>query len=132
VLPDGRLLISTVGNVTVQGIAAADEDLLAFTPTSLGDTTSGTFSLYFDGSDVGLTASGEDVDAVAVDTTGAVYLSTTDAFSVTGVSGQDEDVFVFRPTTLGPSTSGTFDPGLYFDGSVYGLSANDVFAIDLS
>jgi hypothetical protein len=50
---------------------------------------------------------------------------------VAGVSGADEDVFVFTPTTLGSSTTGTFSSSLYFDGSVYGLAANDLFAIDL-
>ena len=50
---------------------------------------------------------------------------------MTGVSGEDDDVFVFTPTSLGPVTSGTFSPTLYFDGSAFGLTANDVFAIDL-
>ena len=56
--------------------------------------------MYFDGSDVGLTAYGEDVDAAAVDAAGKIYLSTSNNFAVTGVSGADEDVFVFTPTTL--------------------------------
>ena len=44
-----------------------DEDVLAFTPTSLGDVTSGSWAMYFDGSDVGLAeTSGEDVDALDV------------------------------------------------------------------
>jgi len=50
---------------------------------------------------------------------------------VPGVSGADEDVFVFTPTSLGPTTTGTFDAALFFDGSVHGLGANDVNAIDL-
>ena len=132
VLPNGHLLISTVSSVTVSGVAAADEDLLEFTPTSLGDVTAGTFAMYFDGGDVGLnTTSGEDVDAAAVDASGKIYLSTVDLFAVTGVSGEDDDVFVFTPTTLGATTSGTYSSTLYFDGSSFGLTANDVFAIDL-
>jgi hypothetical protein len=47
------------------------------------------------------------------------------------VSGADEDVFVFTPTTLGGTTAGTYSSTLYFDGSAFGLAANDVFAIDL-
>ena len=43
--------------VGVTGVSGADEDLLAFTPRTLGATTSGSFSLYFDGSDVGLSTS---------------------------------------------------------------------------
>jgi hypothetical protein len=87
--------------------------------------------LYFDGSDVGLSNSNENVDAAAVDAAGRIYLSTTGNFSVTGASGADEDVFVFTPTTLGANTSGSFSPSLYFDGSAFGLAGNDVFAIDL-
>ena len=90
------------------GRLGGDEDLLAFTPSSLGPTTSGTFAMYFDGSDVGLTANGEDVDAAAVDAAGRIYLSTRDDFAVTGASGADEDVFVFNPSTLGANTAGTF------------------------
>ncbi len=130
-LPNGRILISTVNTVSVTGVTAEDEDLLEFVPTQLGPVTSGSFSMYFDGGDVGLTAAGEDVDAVAVDAVGKIHLSTFNNFSVTGVSGADEDVFVFTPNTLGTSTTGTYSSSLYFDGSVHGLAANDVFAIDL-
>jgi hypothetical protein len=50
---------------------------------------------------------------------------------VTGTSGADEDVFVFTPSSLGATTTGTYSPTLHFDGSLYGLGANDVSAIDL-
>jgi PKD repeat protein len=130
-LPNGHLLLSTTGPFSVSGASGEDEDLLEFTPTSLGATTAGAWKLYFDGSDVGLSSSDEDVDGLAVDAAGNVYLSTTGAFSVSGLSGADEDVFVFRPTRLGPTTAGGFGPGLFFDGSLYGLGGNDVFAIDL-
>jgi serine protease AprX len=130
-LPDGRLLFSTVGNPTVPGLSGlADEDLLVFTPTSLGANTSGTWALYFDGSDVGLSnSSDEDVNAVAVDGQGRVYLSTLGNFSVSGLSGQDEDVFVCTPSSLGPTTACSFS--LFFDGTAHGLSADDIDAIDL-
>ncbi|MGH3064856.1 MAG: hypothetical protein ACRDOF_01010, partial [Gaiellaceae bacterium] len=131
-LANGQLLVSTQGSVGVTGVSGADEDLLAFTPATLGTTTSGAFSMYFDGSDVGLsTSAGEDIDAAAVDAAGRIYLSTLDTFAVVGVSGDDEDVFVFTPATLGTTTAGAFAPALYFDGSAFGLAANDVFAIDL-
>ncbi len=134
VLPDGRVLISTTGSPSVSGVTgAADEDILAFTPTTLGDVTSGSWSLYFDGSDVGLAdSSNEDVDAIAVHSNGDIYLSTAVDFTVTGVSGFDEDVFVCTPTSLGSVTACNYSPSLYFDGSVYGLDANDVDGIDLT
>ena len=76
VLPDGRLLISTLGNVSVSGASGADEDLLAFTPTALGATTSGAWAMYFDGSDVGLSStSNEDVNGVWVDGGGRFFLT---------------------------------------------------------
>ena len=130
-LANGTVVLSTEGSVAVTGVSASDEDLLVFTPTSLGSTTSGTYAMYFDGSDVGVSSSNENVDAAAIDAAGRVYLSTTGAFSVSGASGADEDVFVFAPTALGAATAGTFSSSLYFDGSAFGLGANDVSAIDL-
>ncbi len=130
-LPNGHLLVSTTGSVSVSGASGADEDLLEFSPTSVGTNTAGTWTLYFDGSDVGLTSSDEDVDGVAVDASGTIYLSTTGPFSVSGRSGADEDVFVFTPSSLGATTSGTFGSTLFFDGSLYGLGSNDIYAIDL-
>ena len=130
-LSDGRLVMSTTGTVSVSSPSARDEDLLAFTPTSLGPTTAGTFALYFDGSDVGLGESPEDIDAVSVDSSGRLFVSTADTFAVPGLSGEDEDVFVFNPTQVGPTTAGTYSPALFFDGSSFGLAANDVFGIDL-
>ncbi|MGE5776244.1 MAG: DNRLRE domain-containing protein [Chloroflexota bacterium] len=127
VQPDASLLISTNGNPVVPGVSGGkDEDVLKFTPGSFGETTSGTWSMYFDGSDVGLSeTSGEDVDGLDV-IRGKVYLSTQGDFSVSGVSGADEDVFVCSATSLGDVTTCDYSSNLYFDGSTWGLSANDV------
>lgn len=132
ILPDDRILLSTTGTAVLPGVTARDEDLLAFTATSLGETTAGSYSLSLDGSDVGLGEAGEDVDAVAVGS-GRYDLSAADAFAVPGVAGQDEDVFAFTPTLLDPPlTAGSFAPSLTFDGSSFGLDGNDVFAVDLA
>ena len=132
-LPDGRVLISTTGNPVVTGVTGAkDEDVLAFMPSSLGNNTSGSWSMYFDGSDVGLAeTSGEDVDALDVISDGKIYLSTTGGFVVTGVSGADEDVFICAATSVGSVTACNYSPALYFDGSTWGLAANDVDAFNL-
>ncbi len=129
-LANGNLLISTTGSFSGVGASGADEDIFEFTGTT-GPSTTGSFSIYFDGSDVGLsTSSSEDVDALGIDSTGNLYLSTTGSFSVSGASGADEDVFVFTRTSLGSFTSGSFDT--FFDGSLHGLGDNDVNAIDVS
>jgi hypothetical protein len=134
-LTDGRLIVSTKGLTLVPSgffflpYLAFDQDLLAFSPRQLGATTRGTWSFYFDGSDVGLSRSDEGLDAVSVAVTGGVYLSTKGDFSVPGVSGQNEDVFLCTPSSLGRNTACTFSP--FFDGTANGLSSDNVDAIDL-
>ena len=132
ILSDGRILISTTGNPTVPGLSGlADEDILAFTPTSLGAATNGTWAWYFDGSDVALGSSSEDIDALNIGPDGAIYLSSLGDFAVTGISGFDEDIFVCSPTSLGGVTACSFSSTLFFDGSAWGLSANDLDAFSL-
>ena len=130
ILSDGRILVSTVGDASVPGLLAADEDLMAFTPTSLGATTAGSWALYFDGSDVGLTGS-EDIDGATLAANGDMYLSTAGGFTVPGRSGADEDVFICKPTSLGNNTACTYVTTLAFDGSVWGLGGNDVDGVEL-
>ena len=120
-LDDGRIVVSTTGSFSVSGASGNDEDLVVFTATSLGSTTNGTWALYFDGSDVGLsTSASEDVNGVWSSPSGALYLSTLGSFSVTGVSGDGADIFVCVPGSLGSTTSCTFSS--YWDGSVNGFA----------
>jgi hypothetical protein len=136
-LPDGRLIVSTVGQVSVPSatgfplLRATGQDLLAFTPTSLDPTTQGTWALYFDGRAVGLDTDEEGVDAVSIEENGDVFLSTQGPFAVSGLSGEGEDVFVCTPTDVstGAITGCTFSP--YFDGTAQGLSTDNVIGIDL-
>ena len=132
-LADGRLLISVLGSASVPGVSAADEDLLAFAPTALGAATSGVWSLYFDGSDVGLTNFSENVGGVwANTTTGDIYLATSGLFSVSGASGDAADVFVCHPTSVGANTACAFGPGLYFDGSTKSFGGEVIDDISLT
>ena len=132
-LSDGRIVISTFGPSSVGNVAAADEDLLVLEPSSLGETTAGKLTHFFDGKDVGLGDVGEDVDAAAIGADGEIYLSTRGAFSVSnnGLAGEDEDVFGFSPTSLGGTTEGSFSSVLFFDGSAFRLEATNVAGIDL-
>ena len=136
ILPDGNVIVSTRGNPDVPGITGeADEDLLkctgTFTPGSSGATavTTCTWTYYFEGSDVGLTDGGEDVDGAALDS-GDLYLTTTGAFGVAGpVAGLDEDVFRCNGVTTGTATACT-SFSMFFDGSANGITDN-LDAIDL-
>ncbi len=124
----GSVIISTSGDPGLPLITGeADEDLFRLTPTSLGAVTAGTWSYYFEGSDVGLgTSAGEDVDSAWVTANGDIYLSTLGAFAVPGLSGDDDDVFVFMPSSLGTTTAGTFSPTLQFNAGSHGQGGNNV------
>ena len=122
-LSDGSIVMSFNTGTSVPGVGTVDDsDIVRFIPTTLGAATSGTFEYYFDGSDVGLTLNGEDVDAVDVLADGRILISTTGSYSVSGASGADEDLIIFTPTALGSSTSGSWAP--YFDGSDVALNSS--------
>ena len=124
ILSDGSVLISTIGPISVPGIPGLprdDSDLLRCAGT-FGPATTCMWSLYFDASDVGMTAPSEDVTGVDV-AGGSIYLTTLGAFSVPGLSGGGEDVFVCNSPTTGASTScASFS--MYFDGSAEGVTGS--------
>jgi PKD repeat protein len=105
------------------GTTVLDRDVVLFTPTSTGATTAGSFSFYFDGSDVDLgTSSSEDIDGLCELSDGSLLLSTIGNPGVTGLSGlADEDILRFAGT-FGAATSGTWS--LHFDGSDVGLGSS--------
>ena len=120
---DGTILMSFQQAVSIGNLGTVDDsDIIRFEPTSLGAETAGNFSLYFDGSDVGLSKNGEDIDALHVFTDGRIVVSTTGSFSVSGASGKDEDLFIFTPTSIGSTTTGSW--AMYFDGSDVGLNSS--------
>jgi hypothetical protein len=130
---DGKLIISTYGNVAVPGISALDEDMLIFTPTSLGTNTSGTWAMYFDGSDVELdTTNYEDINDIWVNNAnGDIYLTTLGAFSVTGASGTGADIFICTPSSLGTTTACTYSMfWIALDHGFPGLSDGIVLAAE--
>jgi hypothetical protein len=133
VLASGDILMSFKNSGTVGSFDVDDSDIVRFTPTSLGETTAGTFSLYFDASDVGLSANTEDVDALTLAADGRLILSVSGTFTTSdGLEGHDEDLLLFTGT-LGSETSGTFE--ILFDGSDVDLnqsSAKDIEAVTLT
>jgi len=122
-------------------------DLVAFTPNIDGDWNgAGVWSMFLDGSDIGLDRGVEDIDGVSVLTyqeaiafglnvegltvdpsLPVIFFSTE---SLTGdlniASGglvfEDEDIVAFFPTSLGWDTAGTGI--LYLDGSAVGLASS--------
>jgi len=129
-LDDGSLLLSFNRAVTLSPLGSVDDsDIVRFIPTSLGEDTAGTFEWFFDGSDVDLGWSGEDVDAIGFAPDGRLVVSTVGSYYVTNFVGQDEDLLVLNNATLGENTSGTWE--LYFDSTVAGLRAGkeDVWGV---
>lgn len=120
--PDGQLVISTIGRFDVPGGSGGqNEDLVAFTPTHLGQNTSGAWALYFDGSDLSSQHNLEDIRSAWIDpANGDIYLTTEGSFSIPGLSSNRADIFVCHPVSLGGNTQCTFS--FYWDGSAHGLA----------
>jgi hypothetical protein len=129
-LNDNSILMTLRGTTTVPGLGQVlGHDVIRFIPTSLGNNTAGSFAWFLDGSDVGLTTSGETVDAVAITADGRLAVSPSGTAKVNGPGGQvtaaDEDLIAFNVTSFGANSAGTW--ALYFDGSDVGLAALDVW-----
>jgi PKD repeat protein len=116
--------LNTVPNLVggPNGVSVTDKDLVVFTPTSTGSNTAGSFTFLFDGSDMGLGTSKEDVDGVHEFADGSLALSFRGSTNVSLGSFRDEDILLFTPTTLGTNTTGTWS--WLFDGSDVGMSNN--------
>lgn len=125
--PAGNLLLSINGLGAVTGISSVQNaDILRFTSTSLGSTTAGTYSVYFDGSDVGLTLTTENIDGMFVSSAGTLFLSTAGSFTVPGVTGNGQAVLRFTPTSIGATTAGTYDA--FLRGSMAAIPASALLA----
>ncbi|MCP4407362.1 MAG: hypothetical protein GY807_06300, partial [Gammaproteobacteria bacterium] len=112
---DGSVLLSlgTVGAIPDVG-SVDDYDIVRFIPTSTGDTTAGSYELYFNGEDFGLDTASEDIDAIGFAPDGRLVVSTRGSYSAGGISGGDEDLILFD--------SGLWE--LYFDGSSVALDVS--------
>ncbi|HIK33558.1 MAG TPA: hypothetical protein IGS31_19730 [Oscillatoriales cyanobacterium M4454_W2019_049] len=117
---DGLLVVSLRGSSNILGVfTSRDEDLLAFNGSA--------WSLHFDGSDVGLNVAGLDVNAASIDLiTGAIDLGFNNPFSISGFSGDSDDIARFTPNSLGTNTSGNLS--LAWDGSAVGFAKVDGFS----
>lgn len=126
-LPDGSFVVSFTANVYLPGLVGGPDgtlvnrcDLVRFIPTSTGWNTVGSWEFWFDGSDVGLTTTNEDIDAVDVLADGSVLISTKSTMSVTGFTNiAGHTVLRFVPTSLGAVTAGSWQ--WYLDSRDVGL-----------
>jgi len=116
--PDSFLL-SIDRPAVIEGLGMIDDsDVVRFDATSLGDGTSGTFSRYLDGSDVGLSGRSERLDAVDSLPDGRLIVSTTGHLVARGLRAMPQDLTVLR-NFLGEQASGRW--AIYYDGSRSGL-----------
>jgi PKD repeat protein len=133
---DGSIVLSVnSGSFSVAGLIGGpsgttidDSDMIEFTPVATGNTTAGSFTFLFDGSDVGLTTNGEDIDGVCWLEDGTFLFSTQGTTRGNGPRLADEDVAVFFPSALGSTTGGTWEK--FFDGSNVGYSQSSQEDID--
>jgi hypothetical protein len=119
---DTDLFLSGSSDGLAGSTAYADEDIVRY------NFDTGAWSLFLDGSDVGL--KGTDVDALHVQADGSILLSLSQRLKIPGFGKVDDsDIIRFIPTSLGEDSAGSFE--MYFDGSDHGLkrSNEDVDAI---
>ena len=128
-LENGDLLVSTLGSGMVGDIRYKDEDMLRFSPLTLGPDTSGSWSLHFDGSEVDLdNTSGEDIWGIYFDrVNNELHLTTRGAFVVTGLVGDGSDIFKCK---LVGNTKCEF--GIVWKGSANGFNDEIIDALALS
>jgi hypothetical protein len=114
---DGSLLMSLASNASVAGVGPVSHaDVLRWHEEE-------GFSLWFDGSDIGLTTTNENVDAIDGQAA-RVFLSTTGSVSASGgINGLDEDLLDCVDGTRGPA-SACAALGNVFDGGDNGLAAD--------
>jgi hypothetical protein len=120
--PSPYLLFVPDANVTLSSVAFTPQDIIAF------DFATDTYSMYLDGSDVGVT---QRIDAVHVMPSGQVLLSFDAQMTIAGLTGgpngttvEASDLVRFVPTSIGPTTAGSFV--FAFDGSDVGIAGNSI------
>ncbi|CUS04885.2 protein of unknown function [Candidatus Promineifilum breve] len=105
------IYLSPTAKLTLSGTTYEDEDILTY------DESAGTWSLFFDGSDVGLTKA--DVSAFEFLDNDDILMSLDKPMKnlpgLLNVTADDSDILRFTPTSTGATTAGAF--AIWFDGS---------------
>ena len=111
---DGSILLSVGAPQSIPGLGnVAAHDVLRFVPTATGPNTAGSFQMWVDGSTVGLTTSGERIDALGLTADNRIAVSTFGAIAVPAPGGgvikaANEDALGFNRDNAAWSTF--FDP----------------------
>lgn len=132
---DGTILLSIGKPQQITDLGVVDDsDVLLFTPTSIGLETAGQFSLYLDGSDIGLTSNGEDISGLAKTDDGRLIVSTVGKVVVAGLTASKWDLIVFNPAPNGYGADTAGEWSLYVAGSSIDLSTKTeaIMAVSLS
>ncbi len=124
--PNEVFYLSSDSDGTVDGLAFADEDVLAFDPAN------DRWSVLIDGSDIGLGAT--DIDGFEWRADNTVLMSVDTPVTLPGIAFEvdDSDIVRFIPSSLGTTTTGRYE--FVFDGSDVGLTgdAEDIDAIGVA
>lgn len=110
VFGNGSILLATVSNATLGGLAFEPEDLVLYDPVA------NVASLFFDG-DAEFTLAEEEIDAFSILTNGNLIISTVGAASLGGVAFQPDDLIEYNPATNAAS--------LFFNGDLEFAATNE-------
>ncbi len=97
---DGHLVVSTIGDFNTPYRAGKDEDLIQLNNATFGNPSSGVWSLFLDGSTVGL--ANEDVNGLWIDpASNALYLTVKDQFAFAQQAIDSNDIFICTLSSAG-------------------------------
>ncbi|NJN05508.1 MAG: tandem-95 repeat protein, partial [Rhodobacteraceae bacterium] len=132
--PDGRLVVSTRGWFFASNLFGLPQDLFVFNAQRFGADTAGSWELYFDGSDIGLSSSTENIAGLWIDpNNNDLYLSTTGGSRPQGGGvGTNADLLLCQQPTFGANSACTA-VSVSFDGSSVGFTRPiDALSLELN
>lgn len=120
-LPDRTALVTFASTQKNYGQVSA-YDIAQCYLYDVGWDSAWSCSMFFDGSDVGLTKGSEKIKSIGVSPYGTLLMSFQSRTQVPGVPGfvENEDILEFDAVQYGPNTAGNWY--MFFDGSDQGLS----------
>lgn len=131
-LEDGSILLTPRVRVNLPGVGWIEpQDIARFVPSAMGTNTAGTFSMFLDGSDVGLTSPGEAIDSISLTPAGKLVITPLGVATIPGAGGQTlkitgNHMLRFQANTYGAGTSGYWE--IYQNINDIGLSDNRIVA----